>query len=102
MPSDARVHLIAAPHVGNVAVMRNLGLAEARGPYVAFLDSDDLWVPAHLEQLVAVLERSPTCGWCYGNYELFNDAGGPVRRVGDAWRPRSGGLVRELLTTEAG
>jgi glycosyltransferase involved in cell wall biosynthesis len=102
MPSDARIHLIAAPHIGNVAVMRNLGLTEASGTYVAFLDSDDLWVPAHLERLAAVLEHSHSCGWSYGNYELFNDAGAPVRRVGAAWRPRSGRLVRELLTTEAG
>ncbi|HEY7170707.1 MAG TPA: glycosyltransferase [Vicinamibacterales bacterium] len=102
LPADSRVHLIAAPHGGNVARLRNRGLAEARGAYVAFLDSDDLWVPTHLEQLVALLDRSTACGWSYGNYELFNDRAQPVRRVGAAWQPRSGCFLRELLTTEAG
>jgi glycosyltransferase involved in cell wall biosynthesis len=102
LPADSRIHLVAAPHGGNVARLRNLGLAGASGTYVAFLDSDDLWVPAHLERLAARLERSPACGWCYGNHELFNDRDQPVHRVGAAWQPRSGRFVRDLLTTEAG
>ena len=50
-------------------------------------------MPTHLEQLAVVLEASPACGWCYGNYELFDDQGCLVRRVGAAWQPRSGRFV---------
>jgi glycosyltransferase involved in cell wall biosynthesis len=100
--ADSRIQLLAAPHGGNVARLRNMGLTGTTGTYVAFLDSDDLWVPTHLEQLVATLEQSPGCGWCYGKYELIDDEGRPVHRVGAVWRPRSGRFVRELLTTEAG
>jgi glycosyltransferase involved in cell wall biosynthesis len=102
LPADSRIRLIAASHLGNVAVLRNRGLDEATGTYLAFLDSDDLWVPAHLEWLGAALDRAPDCGWCYGNYDLVNDDGRLARRVGAAWQPRSGRFVRELLTTEAG
>jgi glycosyltransferase involved in cell wall biosynthesis len=45
---------------------RNLGIAEAKGRYVAFLDSDDVWLPQRLERQVAVLERHPEVAMVYG------------------------------------
>jgi hypothetical protein len=38
---------------------RNTGVRLARGEIVAFLDSDDVWLPDHLETLVGALERHP-------------------------------------------
>ena len=42
-----------------VSVSRNLGLDHAKGRFVAFLDSDDAWLPDKLERQVSVLERAP-------------------------------------------
>src|SRR5688572_3090637 len=55
--SDARVRYVARANGGQAAA-RNTGLGEARGPLVAFLDSDDLWLPGKLEAQLGVLERT--------------------------------------------
>jgi len=45
---------------------RNRGLDEARGRFVAFYDSDDLWLPHHLQRCVDALERHDV-DWVWGS-----------------------------------
>lgn len=58
--SDPRIHLINAPLNGGPASARNLSLARARGRWIAFLDSDDLWLPEKLERQL-VFHRAAAC-----------------------------------------
>ena len=53
---DPRIRLLAGCHHG-VSAARNLGLAQARGKYIFFLDSDDVIHPLILETLVQGMEQ---------------------------------------------
>ncbi len=62
--TDNRVKLISQKNQG-AATARNTGIAHAKGEYIAFLDSDDLWEPSKLEKQVYCLENNPDIGLVY-------------------------------------
>ncbi len=70
--SDPRIRLIHAGHSSprGPGVARNLGISEARGRWIAFLDADDEWTDAHLENLLQLSQSFPSakflsCAWEY-------------------------------------
>jgi glycosyltransferase involved in cell wall biosynthesis len=56
--SNHRVRYLHQPNQG-VAAARNLGLREASGDLIAFLDADDVWHPRKLELQIAAIEANP-------------------------------------------
>jgi len=52
----------------------NTGIKAAKGEYVAFLDSDDLWLEGSLEQRVDLLDQYPEAGFCYSQAYRLNEA----------------------------
>ena len=61
---------------------RNLGASEARGEYLAFLDSDDVWLSNKLEHQIGLMDDNPDAGLVYGPSEYWYDwdaAGSPIQ-----------------------
>ena len=55
---DERIHLFQNHSNQGAAVSRNKALKEAKGRWIAFLDSDDLWEPTKLEEQIKFMEEN--------------------------------------------
>ncbi len=54
---------------------RNVGLQHARGEFICFMDSDDLWVKDKLETQVAILQNNPEFDIVYGDFQDMDENG---------------------------
>lgn len=71
---DERIRYLFQENAG-LPVARNRGMAESRGDYVAFLDSDDTWLPWKLQAQVAVLAAFPQAGMVWTNMAAVDEDG---------------------------
>jgi glycosyltransferase involved in cell wall biosynthesis len=71
------VRYIATPN-GGVARARNIGIAQARGEWVALLDSDDEWEPAKLATQCAALDAAPDARWSITGCQLVDGDSQPI------------------------
>lgn len=70
-----KIVFVARPHSNRRGPLRNAGVAASSSPFVAFLDSDDLWKPERLEVQLEEWSRSPEAGFAFCNAVLFNEEG---------------------------
>jgi glycosyltransferase involved in cell wall biosynthesis len=76
-----RVRLFQQSH-GGASAARNLAVREARAPIIAFLDSDDVWHPDHLETMLGLLERNPEAIGAASGMDILSTDGRPT---GQSW-----------------
>lgn len=72
--SDSRIKYIKNEKNSGAAVSRNRALREAKGKWIAFLDSDDLWMPNKLQKQIAFMQ-SNGYHFSYTNYEEIDTRG---------------------------
>lgn len=71
---DPRIRLLSNEKNSGTAVTRNHGLREAQGSYIAFLDSDDLWMPEKLEYQLATMKKDGVALSCTA-YNMIDESG---------------------------
>lgn len=71
---DDRIRLLYNEHNLGVAATRNKGIELAKGFYICFLDSDDMWVSTKIEEQIQVLEDM-NADFVYTSYRMIDDNG---------------------------
>lgn len=95
---EETVTFISLPHRGQPAATRNAGLGAAKGDFIAFLDSDDLYLPYKLTLQLTAFEKYPEAGMVYSNGQFFRDDPRQVTgHVLDGLPTPSGDIFAELL-----
>jgi glycosyltransferase involved in cell wall biosynthesis len=80
-----------------LSASRNLGATNAMGVYIAFLDSDDVWLPRKLEQQVALMHAHSEAAMIYGNTQYwYSWRGNPKDHTRD-FMPRLGVRAGTLM-----
>ena len=92
--TDKRIHTYFQENSGQ-AVARNLGVQHAKGEYICFLDSDNVWLPDKIERQLEIFERNPSVDVVYGDLITIDEAGEEISR--ENMRRYSGNITDQLL-----
>lgn len=71
---DSRIKYVCNEHNSGAAVARNRALQRAKGRWIAFLDSDDIWKPEKLEHQLKFMSENGYA-FSYHNYSEINEDG---------------------------
>lgn len=77
---DKRIRLFRNTENKGAAYCRNLALTNAKGEYIAFLDSDDLWTSEKLNKQIDFMIKNKI-SFSYTNYEEIDDNGNRLNRL---------------------
>ena len=89
-------HVVTTTASAGAGAARNRGIERARGDLIAFLDDDDVWQPAYLEQQVRYLDANRDAALSYADHLEVDASGRTSRPDTNALLPYSSPLVRML------
>ncbi len=94
--SDPRLRVIRHTKNRGAPAARNTGIANARGAYITFLDSDDEWHPDKIEKELSLMEERPDVGVVYSGF--WRHIHGKKSYVPFKWvKSKEGKIHEELL-----
>lgn len=80
MKDDSRIRYFLLEKRSGVVAARTKATDEARGKYIAFLDSDDLWYPEKLNRQISFMQENGYAFTCT-SYEKVNEEGEPLGKI---------------------
>ena len=97
MSKDTRIkYLPLGYNSGKPAVPRNHGIKHSQGDYIAFLDSDDLWLPEKLEKQIKLFQISNETAMVYTRYKTIEGDTISSRIFPKNGRCKSGNIFKSL------
>lgn len=78
--NDDRISVMVPDEHQGIARTRNMSISRARGRFMAFLDSDDIWYPEKLEKQVNYMLENDLA-FTYSSYEIIDCQGNPKNRI---------------------
>jgi glycosyltransferase involved in cell wall biosynthesis len=104
---DSRLRYIRMDKNSGASAARNRGVAETKGEYIAFLDSDDRWHPSKLRKQIDVFRRAPASVGhvCTGLRQVNREGTGhvfPRSLVDDVHGTPSTMLIRRRVLNDIG
>jgi glycosyltransferase involved in cell wall biosynthesis len=107
-PDTVELEKVLQPYLGRIVYLkqenkraagaRNTAIAKARGEFLAFLDSDDSWLPEHLSSQVQLFHDDPTLDMVYANALLAGDPSGKRKFMDKC--PSTGAATFDALIVE--
>ncbi len=82
---------------GGASSARNLGIQQASGEYIAFLDCDDIYFPEKIEKSVKCLEANPDFGFVHTPVYFIDEKGETLGRYPRFKRAPTGTIAKKLL-----
>ena len=80
LKEDSRINFYKLHQNSGAAMARNKAMEMARGDYMAFLDSDDIWLPEKLEKQIGFMKENDIYFSCTA-YEWIDEKGTPLNKV---------------------
>lgn len=96
---DPRIKLFVLEHNSGAAIARNNSIKQAKGKYIAFLDSDDIWLPQKLEKQIQFME-SNNYAFSMTAYSLMDLEGKSKNKI--LYMPQSMSYAQYLRNTAIG
>jgi GT2 family glycosyltransferase len=111
-PDTDRMEQVLEPYMNRIVYLkhgnrwlsaaRNTGIRKAAGEYLAFLDSDDVWLAEHLAEQVKFLGERPSLDMVYGDAVLFGETSATGRKYSSLYPPKTSvWSFEELLSMDA-
>ncbi|EGT3601053.1 glycosyltransferase family 2 protein [Clostridium perfringens] len=78
--NDKRIKYIKLSENSGAAISRNIAIQNAKGRYIAFLDSDDIWTSDKLKVQINFMKKN-NIGFSFSSYEVMDEGGELINRT---------------------